>query len=71
MKNLLKHLLLLGLCTSIFFSCQEDDIQPQPENPTEFGFVQASSAELQGVENVPQLLMGTLPNSHFLNTPTP
>jgi hypothetical protein len=71
MKNLLKPLILLGLCTSILFSCKENKNEVQPENPTEFGFVQASSAELQGIENVPQLLMGTLPNSHFLNTPTP
>lgn len=72
MKELIKPLILLGLCTSILFSCKEnkDNVQPQPENPTEFGFVQASTAELRGIENVPQSLMGTLPNSHFLNTPT-
>jgi hypothetical protein len=71
MKKVLKNLFLLGLYTTILFSCKENQDDVQPQNPTEFGFVQASSAELQGVENVPQLLMGTLPDRYILNTPTP
>lgn len=67
MKNLLKSFVLVTLYSSILFSCKEE----QNVNPTVFGFVQASSSELKGVENVPQLLMGILPDSCFLVTPTP
>ncbi len=65
----------LGLFFAITFaSCEktEDTTNPTPQ-PTEpsLGFVAASSAELAGSESVPELLMGTLPSSFFLNMPTP
>ena len=57
-----------------FASCKktEDTTNPTPQ-PTEqgLGLVAASSAELAGSELVPELLMGTLPSSFFLNMPTP
>jgi Concanavalin A-like lectin/glucanases superfamily/Papain family cysteine protease len=67
---------ILALSLVIFFiGCDKDDNPKPPDNPNPtaegLGFIEASSAELQGSEIVPELMMGTLPTSYFLNMPAP
>lgn len=72
MKNYNISLILLILVYAI--SCRKDEENGGDTNlPTSqsLGFVEATSTELAGSEVVPELLMGTLPTSYFLNMPTP
>lgn len=74
MKNLLKLFFLLGLCTSILFSCQEnkDNLQPTQEDtpPETFGLSPTSASVLANVSPfaVPSF-SGTMPANFLLQMP--
>ncbi len=74
MKNLLKQFLLLGLFTSILFSCQEnkDNLEPTKEDtpPETFGLNQTSASALANVSPfaVPSF-SGTMPANFLLQMP--
>jgi C1A family cysteine protease len=73
MKKLLKHFLLIGLWTSVLFSC-ENKTEPKPEDdapPETFGLSPAPQSSLANVSPFgTALYLGTMPSSFSLQMPT-
>lgn len=71
-----KSILIFLFLSSVFlYGCKDTIETPKPDDNNQItgefgvGFKTASASELANANLVPQLLMGTLPNSFFLNMP--